>query len=472
MELIDPWAPDGGRSEQQPPRSELARTGTDDPAPAPVDLEPARVAREDPEDTLALAERSVVAQCLAEPAAVRFAVDLAPGDFRDPRLGQMFGLLLGLVAAGGGPTDLLSITAAVERRAAERDGLPPGKRGPAWPTADGIRELAMTVTDKTVAEHAAIVRDYAVRRAVIAECQRLLHQAHTDPDSTKLASAGVAAFTSVRDRTASAAPADSVSLLDLLAMPVTYRWVIEGLLEAGDRMMLTGEEGGGKSYLIRQILLMAAAGLHPFTGAALDPVDVMAVDVENSPHQWQRKTARLVEQCERYGLRNPAPFVQVHCVPSLDLTSDRGLGWVHRLIDDHDPKVLAIGPIYRLSRAGVDKEEHAMILLRALETIRERGVALLIEAHAGHGKNKAGNREMRPRGASAQMGWPEFGLGLVADRKDPALFHLERWRGDRDEREWPEVIRRYRAGAAPQLWPWVVHRQTAVVGQTGLAVDG
>lgn len=465
MELIpDPWAPDGGLSRS----TDLAPTGTD---PAPATLEAARIARTDPDDTLALAERSCVAQGLAEPAAVRFAVDLAPGDFRDARLGQMWGLLQGLVASGSGPTDLLSIIAAVERRTAEREGLPAGKRGPAWPTGAGIRELAMTVTDKSIAEHAAIVRDHSVRRQIIAECQALLHQAHTDPDSTKLASAGVARFTAVRDRTADARPADDVTLLDLLRMPVAYRWVIEGLLEQGDRMMLTGEEGGGKSYLIRQILLMAAAGLHPFTGAAIDPIDVMAVDVENSPAQWQRKTARLAAECERWGQRNPAPHVQVHCVPSLDLTSDRGLGWVHRLLDDHDPKVLAIGPIYRLSRAGVDKEENAMVLLRALETIRERGVALLIEAHAGHGKDKAGRREMRPRGASAQMGWPEFGLGLVADRKDPALFHLERWRGDRDERAWPETIRRYRAGAAPQQWPWVVHRQTTVIGQTGLEVE-
>jgi RecA-family ATPase len=40
--------------------------------------------------------------------------------------------------------------------------------------------------------------------------------------------------------------------------------VIPGLLERRDRLMLTGEEGLGKSYLLRQIAVMAAAGLDPF----------------------------------------------------------------------------------------------------------------------------------------------------------------------------------------------------------------
>jgi hypothetical protein len=45
-------------------------------------------------------------------------------------------------------------------------------------------------------------------------------------------------------------------------------WLIPDLLERRDRLILTGEEGLGKSYLLRQIAIMAAAGLDPFDDLA------------------------------------------------------------------------------------------------------------------------------------------------------------------------------------------------------------
>jgi len=47
---------------------------------------------------------------------------------------------------------------------------------------------------------------------------------------------------------------------------------------------------------------------------------------------------------------------------------------------------------------------------------------------------------MRPRGSSALLGWPEFGYGMVPDGKEFA--ELVPWRGDRDERAWPDGVRR------------------------------
>ena len=42
-------------------------------------------------------------------------------------------------------------------------------------------------------------------------------------------------------------------------------WVIPGLLERGDRLIWTGFEGLGKSVVVRQLAVCAAAGVHPFT---------------------------------------------------------------------------------------------------------------------------------------------------------------------------------------------------------------
>ena len=74
-----------------------------------------------------------------------------------------------------------------------------------------------------------------------------------------------------------------------------------------------------------------------------------------------------------------------------------------------------------------------------------------MEAHAGHAQTAGGVRDLRPRGSAAIMGWPEFGFGIAMDPQDQTktLANLVRWRGDRDQRAWPEQFRR---GGE---WPWM-----------------
>ena len=73
---------------------------------------------------------------------------------------------------------------------------------------------------------------------------------------------------------------------------------------------------------------------------------------------------------------------------------------------------MVIGPLYRLIPRAIMSDDDASPLLANLDTICDRGIALIIEAHAGHVTNRDGERDLRPRGSSALMGWPEFGLGL------------------------------------------------------------
>ncbi|MGH8882567.1 MAG: AAA family ATPase, partial [Stackebrandtia sp.] len=68
-----------------------------------------------------------------------------------------------------------------------------------------------------------------------------------------------------------------------------YEWVVPGLLERGDRLILTGFEGLGKSMLIRQMATMMAAGLDPFKWTEMPPVRVLLIDLENSKRQSRRR---------------------------------------------------------------------------------------------------------------------------------------------------------------------------------------
>jgi replicative DNA helicase len=241
------------------------------------------------------------------------------------------------------------------------------------------------------------------------------------------------------------------ALGDVLLGEDDYDWVVEDLLERGDRLMLTGGEGAGKSALLRQISILSSAGIHPFSFFRQAPIKVLVVDAENTEKQWRRESRPIVSKAALHGNANPADVLQLWCAPRMDLTKDSHLSDVHQAMDDVKPDLLVIGPLYRLIPRAINSDDDAAPLLAALDTLRDRGVAMIIEAHAGHGLGGGGERDMRPRGSAALMGWPEFGLGLMVDRggKSSNDFKLVRWRGDRDRRKWPARLSR-----GISEWPW------------------
>lgn len=240
-------------------------------------------------------------------------------------------------------------------------------------------------------------------------------------------------------------------LEDILTLTDTQDWLIPDLLERRDRLVLTGGEGAGKSYFSRQLAIAASAGLHPFHNQRIDPIRVLAIDAENSEVQWARNARYVANMARTYGTVDPGKQVLVSAGTRLDLTRQADLDQVHRLMDSHKPDLVYIGPLYKLLAKAINSDDDAAPLIVALDGLRERGVALLMEAHAGHGKSLGGERDLRPRGSSALLGWPEFGLGLRPIEDDPGMVSVVRWRGDRDERNWPKHLRRGQQGEMPWM---------------------
>jgi Mrp family chromosome partitioning ATPase len=58
-----------------------------------------------------------------------------------------------------------------------------------------------------------------------------------------------------------------------------------GLIERGDRIMITGYEGWAKSTFLRQLAVALALRLHPFTGEQHRAVRVLFIDCENRDRQ-------------------------------------------------------------------------------------------------------------------------------------------------------------------------------------------
>lgn len=227
-----------------------------------------------------------------------------------------------------------------------------------------------------------------------------------------------------------------------------YDWLVPGLLEKGDRFILTAAPGFGKSTYLQQLALMFAAGLHPVRGEKMDPVRVLFIDPENTQKQWLRAAQKLVRACSLKGTVNPAYNLHLANTGRLSLVKGHDLSRIHRLIDQHKSEVVFIGPLYKITAGSLNNEDDAAQLINALDSIHDRGIALMMEAHPAKGGN--GYQNWTPRGSAALSGWPEFGLALTPDPDDDQCSIVERWRGDRDiTREWP---RRLMKGP---IFPWV-----------------
>jgi replicative DNA helicase len=296
----------------------------------------------------------------------------------------------------------------------------------------------------SVRQYARAVREDAMRRNVRAVAAQMLQTVDADPGLTL--SNGINQLRDVQG--AHELKKFHVTTLgDILATEDSYDWVIPGLLEKRDRLLVTGGEGSGKSTLVRQLAILSAAGLHPFNFTPTPPVNVLVIDAENSESQWRRASRGVTKQAKLYGSHDPGDL-RISCTPRMDLTRDSDLGQVHRLLDDAMADIVVIGPLYRLVPRAITNDDEASPLLAALDTIRDRGCALVIEAHAGHALGQGGERDLRPRGSAALMGWPEFGLGLRLPKPGSSTYEITRWRGDRDRRDFPNGL--VKGGD----WPW------------------
>jgi RecA-family ATPase len=391
------------------------------------------------------AERALIGAVLQDSRVFRFAVDVvAPEDFSTLQHERLF--------------------AGISKMIAEKETVDPITVGPKlgeWEVL-GISPVDLHIlaqeTPHTMGagQYAEIVHSEAKRRQIRVAAA---HAAQGAESSEFVAGEIIARIINEFQAIQAGVVSNGLTaktLAEVLAGTDEYDWVIDGLLESRDRLVLTGGEGAGKSTFVRQLAILSAAGIHPTEFTRIKPVRVLVVDAENSEKQWRRAASRIAAQAAATGTVDPRQTLNLVCAPRLDLTKDAHLGQVHKLIDQYNPQVLFIGPLYRLIPRAINSDDDAAPLLAALDTIRDRGIALVMEAHAGHALGSGGERDLRPRGSAALMGWPEFGMGIRLSRDHGEMgnfFNVVRWRGDRDQRDWPELMRR--GDPTTTEWPWM-----------------
>lgn len=333
-----------------------------------------------------------------------------------------------------------------------------GRRG-TLARAGGVPEIHRLQMGYSILEALDTYLDEVVRHVRLTKLEAIGTRAvqytgATDADPLEIAELIRQQAQAILDAGEADADVDTLTLDEFLAIEdAEYDWVIPGLLERADRLILTGSEGLGKSTLFRQLAVMTAAGLHPFTGRTIPQQRVLYVDCENGPTHMRRKLRPLAIQAKRQGPGAGQTLFIEGRPEGLNLLDPAGQQWLVARVAALQPAVLFTGSLYKLFEGDPNKEEPARAVAAVLDRCRAvSNCAIVIEAHSGHGTTAAGERHVRPVGASLWLRWPEFGYGLRATKDfDPATRVVEftAWRGDRDERAWPK---RLKAGST---WPWV-----------------
>lgn len=398
---------------------------------------------DDPVIDTTAAERAVVGACIESPDSYRWAEHLSPDEFSSARIGLVWEQVKARRAAKE-PVDIASMDSVLARAI------------PGYRPGDVFSLIDQMPGGGTTAGWADQIAEGSKRRQLIAAGTR----ARQNAAQADLAEALAIARRDIEEiGKASTSTIQARPLARVLEESDAYDWLIPDLIERQDRAIFTGGEGGGKTTLVRQLAILSAAGVHPFTFEPIQPVRVLVIDAENTERQWRRATRGIVAAATHQTGQAVAERIPLACTPRLDVTRERHMSAIHRLIDEHTPDMIFIGPLYKLVPRAIQSDDDAAPVLAALDSLRDRGVALVMEAHAGHGQSMQGKRDLRPRGSSALLGWPEFGIGLRLDEEHPIFqanpndyrnrkVDLIRWRGDRDQRDWPSSL------YADGRYPW------------------
>jgi replicative DNA helicase len=417
----------------------------------------------------AYAEQAALGACMLSPAAcAEVLAAVAPEAFYRPQHVTIYHAVANLFLAGE-PVDQITLAKYLgDCGDLTRIG------GPAY-----LSELVRAVPTAANGEYYAdIVQDRGLRRSVIELGARLVQMGYSpDGETAEIIERAVTMSRELRDRSGEDDDLPAEDILDFVQHEDTYDWIVPGLLERMDRMILTAGEGGGKSVLLRQIAVTLAAGIHPFeTWKTIDPIRVLALDCENGEAASRRKFRPLLDAAA--SLERPVGRGQFHirCRPEgLDLTRPQDRSWVMRRVEDFKPDLLIVGPIYRLHAGDPNSEELARKVSVVLDEARATaGCAVFMEAHSPHHNGFGQHRTLRPVGSSLWMRWPEFGFGLrpVEDAKSAEDGDGARgrrflpWRGMRDERNWPQFIKQ------GEKWPWMSYRPVDTNEFTGHSETG
>ena len=317
------------------------------------------------------------------------------------------------------------------------------------PSRSFVASISTAGFTGTVSYYAARVREASARRYAEAVFTRALHRLKTeDPDTVaQEAKAEIEAMPSP-----ASSDDDTWTLEDLMRLDVEHEpFTIPGWLRRGERLVLTGGEGSGKSVLVYQLLTGAAFGVDTFTMERVKPQRVLFLDVENSEFQARGNLDKIVPALKELA-PDADPEWRSFRRRVIDLIATRDKADLIRRVAHYAPDVMYLGTAYKLTEVTDETHRSVRAIQSTVDRIRQEvGCAVIVEHHAGHGFQNDRN-SMRPEGSSFWLRWPDFGYGLSSLNlpNGRRVLKMKAWRGDRaSDRMYPAGMRQ------GDLMPWV-----------------
>ena len=253
---------------------------------------------------------------------------------------------------------------------------------------------------------------------------------------------------------------DILEVITRKASPESF--VIPNVLAKGDRLLLTAFEGHGKSTLMRQLAIMAAAGIHPWDGSPIPPKRVVVVDSENHPDQVLGSWQELVGLARANGFDVDSGMLTIIEAwdADLDLTTPEGHAWLMERVHAYQPDLMCIGPLYNLTAGDLKDPGPATLMKKAVNDARGIcGTAFIMEHHAPHRSATDTKRSVRPYGHTVLLRWPDFGYGLNPTDTE-GVYEWQKTRMPRVRtRYFPEFLRWGKKNT--KEFPWMVANQDA-----------
>lgn len=393
-----------------------------------------------------VSEKYILATIMRKPDVASKAFSRVPVEHFDPPMNLVAEAIQGL-RVGRKPVDPSTVTDEMRRRATL------GRLNPAY-----VHEVANHFIDSTSIDYHldVVADDRRLRKLSVIGEKLTMASSLPDVDAAQLAHSTAEQIQSIIDNIDAEQDVTTETLRDLLASEdEPHDWVVPGLLERSDRLILTGSEGLGKSTLFRQMAVCAAAGINPFTQERHAPQRVLYIDVENSRRQAKRALRPLALAARQHG-SEPEDNLFIECrQEGIDLTRPEDELWFISRIVAIQPSIVFTGPIYKLHQGDPNEEKPARKVVAVLDRGRAAAdCAMVIEAHTGHAtEGLGGPRKVRPYGASLWLRWPEFGYGIRPTQdftEDNRNVEFVSWRGDREVRQWPTHLRK------GGTWPWQI----------------
>lgn len=390
------------------------------------------------------AEDALVGAMLLNRQAIEDVAGLcSPADLYQPSLRVVYKAIVGLHESGEA-VDAVTLTGALKASGdVERVG------GEMF-IVELLAGAGFVSNAKSYAQR--IVRCAAYRRliAVTADIQQRAYEQDGDP--AELVDVLAAAAVDIGTSDVVETPDDLWQMDEFLSRPQSARpqWVIPGLLRVGWRAMVVAQEGVGKTVLFRQLGIAAAQGVHPLRFSAMDPCRTLIVDLENPDDSIMDVCTPITRQVKSVTTDYDSDRAWLwHRPGGVNLRNRRDRSELEAVLVHVRPTLVCLGPIYKCYRveARESDEQAASEVMGVFDDLRTRyGFALMLEHHAP--KGSGGTRDLMPYGSSLWLRWPEIGLKLEATEEGNDVMSIGRWRGDRLENDWPDMLER----SLP--WPW------------------